>query len=241
MSASIIGPNCNVGPELLRENLIVCAGETAGDLVRACQPLGRPACPMHEYKCYRFWPYDGVTVVWTGIGTGCLEPLLWETLKRADVVRRIVLVGTAGRLRESVTPGAYAIDRALLGQTAISGLTNGSSFGPSAALLDMAGHLPRASIVSTDFFYGFPRPFDDWPDGQRFAADFAARALGADLIDMEVAQFYWLAPLFNPAVEYLAIKGPSNAIGAADEQVAKSPAVTEQCAAAAFKLLGLVG
>lgn len=96
-----------------------------------------------------------------------------------------------------------------------------------------------ASIVSTDFFYGFPRLFDGWPDGQRFAADFAARAVGADLIDMEVAQFYWLAPLFNPSVEYLAIKGPSNAIGAADEQVAKSPAVTEQCAAAAFKLLGL--
>jgi len=72
-------PNTNVENSLLSERMVICCGEDAAELLQALRTeFPRQETAYHEYRCYRFWKFAEFTLIWTGIGTGCLEPLLFE-------------------------------------------------------------------------------------------------------------------------------------------------------------------
>ena len=73
---------------------------------------------------------------------------------------------------------------------------------------------------------------DQWP--RSFEYQDAWRE--ATLVDMEVAQFYWLCHRFGDgAVRYAAIKGAANMLGVAGMQVGNSRAVLTSCARSALE------
>jgi hypothetical protein len=82
----MVRPNTAVKNEVLQENLLLCCGEDTTELLLALPEVGPPLL-YHVYRCYRFWRFDGFTLVWTGIGTGCLEPLMFELF--ANWLRRL--------------------------------------------------------------------------------------------------------------------------------------------------------
>ena len=223
-----LGPNTNAPADLLRPKCILCCGEDRATLLGALDDAGLSgAVPIFEHRCYQFWNLDpGTVLIWSGIGTGCLEPLLWEILS-PGVIERIALVGTAGRMARSstVVGGAYVVAEAWSAGTGLDGEKLLSPFRPRWT---RPHAYATASSVSTDFFYGFsPRiaaggyPFQS--GRLRGAYDFHIQR-GTDLVEMEVAQFYAFCGAFTPAgrTEFIAIKAVSNTIGVEDEQVAHS-------------------
>jgi hypothetical protein len=60
------------------------------------------------------------------------------------------------------------------------------------------------------------------------------------MIDMEVASFYYFSPRFDPTgkLEYLAVKGASNALGKGDEMNRFAGEVMDHCARQAVALIG---
>src|SRR5688500_16227939 len=92
-------PNTMVNDAFLHQSIILSCGEDPSELLAAARTAGldKP-CALHEYRCYRFWSFPICTLVWTGIGTGCLEPLLYEILRESRA-NKICLVGTAGMSR----------------------------------------------------------------------------------------------------------------------------------------------
>ena len=225
-----LGPNTQLAAGVVRENVILCAGEDASELHAAFAALKqRPPDLLWEYRCYRFWNVEpATTLVWTGIGTGCLEPLLCELLHADSPVRSLLLIGTAGRLREGrVEFGqAYPVGEALVGPSAIRYLTGGESIQRPR----FAGFPTDEPIrsVSTDLY------FLEEQDAAQFRCD-------CDLIDMEVAQFYYLCARLSAAsgrdLDYLAVKGPANDLGCGEQQGQNSPAVLEACLRQALERL----
>jgi len=222
-----LGPNTNAPAELLTPRCIVCAGEDRPTLLDALRLAGfEPGPSRHSYRCYEFWKSGDVLIVWTGIGTGTIEPLLWEIFQ-PGVIEQIVLVGTAGRMAESgaALGRAYIVDQAFLAGTGLDGENLPQPLRPRwPGLPD--GHA-TASSVSTDFFYGFgPRLMTgDYP----FASGALKRAFEehtrrkTDLVEMEVAQFYAFCAAFPDAPShFIAIKGVSNTVEVHGEQVENS-------------------
>jgi hypothetical protein len=196
---AILGPNTAAGIELLGPRTIICAGEDARELERAFAPIvGAPPSAFFEYRCYRFWRFDSATVAWTGIGTGCLEPLLWEVIA-PGIVERMVLIGSAGRLPNSrVAIGEPScISAAYSGGTS---LDEELADQPSRPRFALPAGAATASIVSTDYYYGFT---DRALVGSYPAAGAGLRrAVGkflpaCDLVDMESAQFYHFCNRFD--------------------------------------------
>jgi hypothetical protein len=179
------------------------------------------------------------------MGTGCLEALLYELFKPRPnskaVVEQIILVGTAGRLHDSAVLTAevssYFIEKAYFGPTALQAFGTGESAVPR---FNTAGLRSKAAIISTDTFYLFAKPAD--------IADHSLRQQiegywnDSLLIDMEVAQFYYLCSRFAKQfglseLSYAAIKSPSNDVGNADQQITNSRACLDICVRDALEVL----
>ncbi len=235
-------PVTHILPPDLHAQTIICAGEVEDELLHAFRNV--PEKPLHsrQYRCYRLWKYPSFTLILSGIGSGCVEPLLWEILS-PGLIRQIVLIGTAGCVR----PAAPALGRALPIHAAWScgtGIDGEHGLEPLTPRWPLPEGSATCSIASSDFFYGYS---DRVLDG-RFAAcqgPFRERYLKvrdlADLIDMEVAQFYYFAPRFDRtgSLSYLAIKGSSNLIGLGEQMNHYAAGVMDDCAAQAFSLMGL--
>ncbi|MFA5258110.1 MAG: hypothetical protein WC360_08165 [Opitutales bacterium] len=236
-------PVSHVLPEHLNERVILCCGEVEDELTRAFRALDGKALFVQQYRCYKVWKYADFTLILAGIGTGTLEPLLWEILP-AGIVKKIVLIGTAG----CVSPSAPAMGCALPIRAAYpcgTGIDAEVGFEP---LLPDWPTLPKnaasCTIASSDFFYGYS---DRVLDGSfracqgPFRERYKAIRDRTDLIDMEVAPFYYFAPRFAPAnsLEYIAIKGSSNALGKGEEMNYFSGTVMEHCADQAMNMLGI--
>lgn len=211
-------PNTRLPDSVLRRNIVLCCGEDTGELLAALRSfMPVPPRPSHDFRFFRFWDLGGFTLIGTGIGSGCLEPLLFEIFDTGQV-RRAILVGTAGAISLShFEPGrAYAIDQAYLGGCAVHVPMDRQPLRPRfPSLLDS---LPRASIVSTDYFYGFSKDDDPRGVGLRRADPSLQSSVDslwrADrLVDMETGQFYHFCNVLGPpGLEYLAIKAPSNEV-----------------------------
>ncbi len=214
--------NTNLTADLLSPDVILCCGEDEAALLHTIPPrFSSPAQRKLAFRFYRFWKFADHTLILSGIGTGCLEPLLYE-LFSFNIVRRIILIGTAGRINGATAAQigkVYAIGEASLACTGLDAIAREGTFTPT---LRAAPELPTVTIVSTDLYYGFSNTADP-----RYTAHFSPgaslweRTRGRDLVDMEVGQFYALCSYLDSTtnhVEYLAIKGPANKMGSPQGQ-----------------------
>jgi hypothetical protein len=235
-------PVSHILPEHLNERVILCCGEVEADLVRAFRNLPEKPVLVQQYRCYKFWKYADFTLILAGIGTGTLEPLLWEILA-PNVIRKIVLIGTAG----AVGADAHTMGGALpIGEAYSCGTGIDTEVGlePLRPRWNLPAGTRMCSIASSDFFYGYS---DRVLDGSFKACQgpFKARYLQirdrAALIDMEVAGFYYFCPRFDSTgkLEFVAVKGSSNALGKGEEMNRFAVMVMDDCARQAMELLGL--
>ncbi len=241
-----IGPNTCIDAEMIASDVILCCGEDPAELLaclrRVCAIEG--ATP-HSYRGFGCLRLPSFTVVWGGIGTGTLEPLLWELLQ-SNRVRRILLIGTAGVLgpRPEGIGSVYAISEAFLAGTALDESRIEQPLRPVFRDFKNLSQLPTERIVSTDFYYGFAglghRP--GYPDiVQRAKESFSRTGQRARLVDMEAGQFYFLCHAFRGerGIEYLAIKGAANSVADVDAQVSNSQAILVEAIAVAVRMLGV--
>ncbi len=232
-----LGPNTNAPASVLSPDCILICGEDRSHIV----PLLGDVTATHAFRSYEFWKQSHYTVILSGMGTGCVEPLIWE-LTRSPIVTRIVLIGTAGKMPGATIPigDPRWISDAFLGGTALDGEGIPEPLHPR---WNAPPNIALADSVSTDFFYGFgPRmtergyPFNRGALQRKYDQHLAR---GTQLVDMEVAQFYAFCERFgNGRVQYVAIKGASNELGAETQQVAESAGIIARCLAVARQLLG---
>ncbi|MDB6039286.1 MAG: hypothetical protein JWM99_3127 [Verrucomicrobiales bacterium] len=239
--------NTGVDDAFLHKNVLLCCGEDAAELLDA---VNRNAVGLvlaeHKYRCYHFWRFSNFTLIWTGIGTGCLEPLLYEILMDSPV-ETICLIGTAGmcRSREGLIKGqAYCITEARTWAAGVRPVEFDTPLRPNWG----AGQslIPEATIVSTDYYYGFSRIENPQlcklrERDEALSRDFRTLLKEIDLVDMEVAQFYFICSAFHkPGLNWLAVKGPANALDKFSEQIENSPAVLESTVWSALVLMKVV-
>jgi nucleoside phosphorylase len=259
-----LGPNTEAPPSVLHESCLYCAGEDRRELLEALAETGPPdarqIAQVHlglgrpesrddsepathwYYRSYEFWRFRDFCLILSGIGTGCLEPLLYEVL-RVNVVRRIVLIGTAGSMpgSKAALGQAYAIDRAWPAGTGIDGEVSELPLRPRWAIRET---MQTSSSVSSDFFYGFAPAILEgkYPiDHGRLKVLFEEHLKrGTELVEMEIAQFYLFCRNFGGNdLQYLAIKGVSNAVGSEAQQSVNSLAAVASSLAGAFRALGI--
>lgn len=238
-------PNAQIHPAQIRPEVILCCGEDKVALLDALGELGFPAgAPVSEFRSYTVWTLPSVTVVLSAIGTGALEPLLYELLT-TGLVERIVLVGTAGRLRADGLPlgVAYPIREARVAGTGLDRECGDRALRPVWPEFPEG---PSASIVSSDFYYGFSPALAPGDYRHRLAGvrgDYERLSVEMDMVDMEVGQFYALCRLIPdaPGLRFIAIKGAANAIDNHAEQNTHAPSVLRDCLEKALRMLGLEG
>ena len=88
----ILGPNTKLDSRLMQKNILLSCGEDTKELLTPLAEI-EEFSDYHEYRCYKFWKFSTFTLIWTGFGTSCLEPLLWEILK-PNIAERIILFGS---------------------------------------------------------------------------------------------------------------------------------------------------
>ncbi len=226
----MVRPNTNVPDSYLMKKMLLCAGEDPAEVLQTVELLvGERPFREHSFRCYRFWQFSTFTLAWTGIGTGCVEPLLHEILDDSSVIEEMILIGTAGNIggNENELGQPYVLRQAFLGPTAYLALQEGEGLvlehgeGPWQPSWQVDGR--SKAIISTDLFYDY---------------DPQTNKHECDLVDMEVAQFYLLcSTLKRPRLKYVAIKGPANVVGEGGQQLANAQSVIGQCARWALELL----
>ena len=238
-------PNTGVADELLSSgNVILSCGEDSAEVLQAFEPLLK-AQPqqLHCYRGYSFTRYDHFTLVTAGIGTGCLEPLMYEIL---PLTRRIILIGTAGIVSGTadMLGRTYFICQAFLAGAAVHLQEGQQPLTPRFTGLSLSLLQPAVS-VSSDYYYAFGalgsndrrKVRAQLCDGQ-LRKKIHKHLLPGRLIDMEIGQFYHLSRIYGgDDLQYLAIKGVSNAAENFSEQHSNSLAVLQTSARHALRML----
>ncbi|MEO0054561.1 MAG: hypothetical protein RLZZ50_508 [Verrucomicrobiota bacterium] len=235
-------PNARLVAAQLRPDVVLCCGEDKTAFVGALRAVGLPADPATpDFRGFTAWTFPALTVVLAPIGTGSVEPILNEILTTAPI-ERIILVGTAGALGPRRLPKGEAspISEAWLAGTGLDREVACQPLRPEWP--DLPAGDASASIVSSDFYYGFApaKAPGDYPHRlPRLRSDFERLSCFVDLVDMEVGQFYALCRLIpeRPGLRFLAIKGASNAVENHGEQNDHAPAVLLDCLRQALALL----
>jgi len=234
-------PNTMVPDEFLDERVLLCAGEDAPEFLGALESHGLMPRAEHNYRCYRFWKLPNFTAIWTGIGSGCVEPLLWETLEPGTPIRSIVLVGTAGLIGNDPTlcGKVYAVTRAYACATGVCP----DRLPVTARWPNLPSTIPRRTSLSSDQYFGFQKttqPLVRKIQGKdsRLRESLAKYWRSGRLLEMEVAQFYFLCQqLGSQDLQYLALKGVSNLDGKHATQVLLSRQILDHTVETALKLL----
>jgi uridine phosphorylase len=219
-------PNTGVKDSVLSSNILLCCGEDYGELITALTSTDlEPPREKFFYRCYRFVKFDRFTLVWTGIGSGCLEPLLYEVLADGPI-ERIVLIGTAGALSERASTGNAA---PITG--AINALNPFSTQSISVEKPSREFNGDGLTIASSDLYYGFSSFNSQLIERlhtsfRGLRSRFEEIKDRADLIDMETAQFYTLCRIYgNSRLSYVAFKGAANSAAKPSDQTLYSLAV----------------
>ena len=244
-------PNTGLPARFMQRNVVVCSGEDPRELKQAIDETElRGACfETHEYRSYHAWLFNipSVTIIATGIGTGCLEPLLFEILDAKKlgprVPQRLVLVGTAGARGKVRLGQVFLVDGAYTVGCAVALEDKNLPVQPNFAGLDTLD-LPRAKELSTDYYYAAT---DKDTDPRKQAAKAFNPALReglskywdkAELIAMESAQLYHLASVYGPdGTEYVALRGVANKADQPDTQAIYSRQVLVDALRHALALL----
>ncbi len=230
-----IGSNTNAPAGLLSSDCLLLIGEDPATAEALLTPYFGVPSACHSFRGYVFQKRDRVTTIFSGMGTACVEPLLWEMRSR---VTRLVLLGTAGSMPRGKAPAgaAYIITTARAAGTGMDAIGLPGVHRPR---WNVPTDLPAASIVSTDFYYGFTagvgqssHPLHRTSLPKMFAES------TEDLVDMEVAAFYGLCVRIMPiSTQYVAIKSPANPAGIGDEHLGNTPRALSLCIDIARRLL----
>ena len=204
---------------------MLCCGEDPGEFLAAARDVFGSIRKIHAYRCYSFHETRALSFVWTGIGSGCIEPLLCEIHNESNL-RRIILVGTAGSVSNRAKLGCATPIRH--GRVACAGISPKKQ--PLSPNWPLARRAATQTIVSTDYYYGFtlkkthPTP-KLWSADTRLAKTVDASLKKADLVDMETGQFYHLCRVLRPDLQFLAIKGAANPLSDFSQQTLHSESV----------------
>jgi uncharacterized membrane protein SirB2 len=239
-------PNTGVDDVFLSANTILCCGEDWQELLAALSSItGAKARLYHEYRCYRIAKFDTFSLIWSGMGTGCLEPLLYE-LSGALIIKNLVLIGTAGATStDRINLGElYIVEEAFLGGTAVH-LAENLPFKPRFGEDLLAGtNLGRANLVSTDYYYGFSQNVNTAhlrlaDQTLKSAVDTLLVLVG--LVDMETAQFYYFCETLFPkdGLNYVSLKGAANSLTDQALQTTHSFEILRKALVGSFVLLGV--
>jgi purine-nucleoside phosphorylase len=233
-------PNTQLPMGALQADVVLCCGEDLGEFKSAVAATFGRVRLVHGYRCFAFLERGATSFIWTGIGSGCLEPLLCEIFDEPRL-RRIILVGTAGAVSKSAPLGvAMPIREARVACAGVAPKRDGNPPNwPAAFAKDQSQR-----IVSTDYYYGFTLK-KAWPAAELWSADArlaktVAKAVEkVDLVDMESGQFYHLCRTLRPDLEYLAIKGAANPLADFSQQPLHSESVLHDALGKAKGLLGV--
>ncbi len=225
-------PNTGVPDRFLQSDLIVCVGEDSRELmqcVRLVLPTEKPR--HHHYRCFHFWKYSKFTLALTGIGTGSLEPLIYE-MAISQRVRRIILIGTAGIVGPSTDKAGqvYVIDEAFLAGAGVHAVDIMEPIKPSFAGVERL-NLPRKAGIASDYYYALGNSTDlrilaAQNEDPALKEARAKVVTEGRLVDMETPQFYKLCRWYGLGVlDFVAIRGPANSIGVWQEQTHNAESV----------------
>jgi len=216
-----VRPNTGLPESFFQPNMIVCTGEDPAELIHAMRTVLHGKRPrVHQYRCYRAWKYQGLTVIISGIGTGCLEPLMFELLDDKTlgdkVPQRLAMIGTAGYLADSGFGQVYVVDGAYPVGCGVTLEDKDLPVRPNFEGLESV-RLPRAEEISTDYYYACTPQNSDARKARAKELNPALRE-GLDkywkagrLISMESAQFYHFAATYGrPGTQYVAFRGVAN-------------------------------
>jgi len=237
-------PNTLVPSSCLHEAVILCCGEDPDELMDVVQKLATEKLQQtHRYRCYQFWKYPRFALIWTGIGTGCMEPLLCEIFD-TNAIQKIILIGTAGALSDDPEEfgRAFLIHKAIPGASALHLAQEQLPLTPNFQKLDQLG-IEKRSTISTDYYYGFssfPHPAAEKikQSNSYLQNEFGQLWKTTDLIDMETAQFYYFChTLRGDSLQYVAIRGAANTSQDYSEQTNHSKSVLMECMKQALKII----
>jgi Phosphorylase superfamily len=248
--AKKVRPNCAIPDSFFQDNMIVCTGEDPAELRQAMRAvLPGKLARFHEFRCYKAWKFTNpnVTVVISGIGSGCLEPLLFELLDEKTLgqraPKRLVMIGTAGYIADKGHGQVFVVDEAYPMGCAVHLESKDLPLRPQFRGLE-AVKLSRAAEMSTDYYYAATPATDD---RRKMAAKTADPALleGIDsfwkagrLISMESAQFYHFCRCYGSTnTQYVALRGVANLADQFHEQGDYSKYVLNVALSEAVKLL----
>ena len=243
-----VRPNTGVPTSFLHNDVVLCCGEDREELMHAVHQVFPEPVPSHKYRCYEFWRYPSFTLILTGIGTGCLEPLLWEILDGPtlgdQVARRLVNFGTAGYLSAD-SSGFGKVFHIEAAYPVGCGVHLEASDQPIKAKFPGVERLglPRTEGFATDYYYSCsPRTDPRILRAQSFdrilREESKAQWKMGRIIDMETAQFYHFCRCYgDDATQYVTFRGVANMADQFAEQATYSLSVLTQAFDHAVKLL----
>lgn len=241
-------PNTALPLSFFQNNVIVCTGEDPEELKKAIKEVFPGRRPRHhQYRCYQAWSLPNITIVISGIGTGCMEPMMWELLDYETLgvkrPKRLAMIGTAGMVSDSgfgqvyVVSGAYPIGCAVRLDDACLPVK------PNFCNLEQL-NLPVAEEMSTDRYFTCTPAMSD---ARKVLAKSFDPLLVSELdkywrpgrlISMEALQFYHFASVFGlPDTQYVALRGVANLADQFETQGDYSQQVLTDCLRHAVKLL----
>jgi hypothetical protein len=237
-----VRPNTALPTDFLQDDVILCMGEDPVELFSAITKVFGDRCPQyHEYRCYRAWRFSepAVTIILSGIGTGCLEPLMYEMLDPQHlgerVPKRLVLIGTAGWLSDTGLDSVrtFLVEASYPVGCAIRLAPEDMPVRPRWNALEQID-APRAEDISTDYYYACTPAATDERKLRAKALD-RDLALGITnhwqsgrLISMETAQFYHFSQVYgSDSTQYVAFRGVANLADQFDTQGEYSANVLE--------------
>jgi nucleoside phosphorylase len=243
-----VRPNTALPLSFFQPNMIVCTGEDPQELIRAIRAVFPGRRPRHhQYRCYQAWKLPGVTIVISGIGTGCIEPMMWELLDYKTLgnkrPKRLVMIGTAGLISDSGFGQVYVVEGAYPVGCAVRIDDKYLPLRPNFEGAYLLG-LPRAEEISTDRYYSCTL---DTSDERKVRARSFDPQLEEELkdhwwpgrlISMETLQFYHFAYVWGLAdTQYVALRGVANLADQFDTQGDYSQQVLTDALSQAARLL----
>ncbi len=230
-----IGPSTGLPLDMVRPDVLLCLGEEEDEFSAALDGAGlTPEAVRTHYRAFHGRVRDDILCLDGAVGSAVVEKCLWDLL-RTGIVRRVLLVGTAGAM-----PACTAVERKPYRMAPATSIYQNFDAAPHASWRPTAEvGLDDFSIVSCDRFYGFSPLIDDvYPAEPGLLEAWHQHAKKDLMIDMEVGAFYHYCERFGaPDLQYAAIKAVANKVSELDKLPEASADALDATVRAAIKVL----
>ncbi len=230
-----IGPSTGLPRSMVRPDVLLCLGEEEDEFEAALDAAGlTPAALRTHYRAFHGRVRDDILCLDGAVGSAVVEKCLWDLLG-TGIVRRIILVGTAGAM-----PACTAARDRPYRISPASSIYQNFDAPPRAAWAPTADvGLPDFPIVSCDRFYGFsPLVEGAYPAEPGLLEAWHQYAEQDMMVDMEVGAFYHYCERFGaPDLQYAAIKAVANSVSELDALPEASAAALTATVLAAVAVL----